>query len=95
MVEEEILPLTSRSLAGVCPFEESISVWFETDTVGNAKATELDIVESWEVEKKNLFAIFPIGATIQDSSKRKRSDDSSLFQTLVLQKLYNIRLKLT
>jgi len=27
------------------------------------------------VEKENLFANFPIGATIQDGGKRKRSDD--------------------
>jgi len=26
------------------------------------------------VEKENLFANFPIGATIQDGGKRKRSD---------------------
>ncbi len=29
-----------------------------------------------EKEKGNLFADFPIGATIQDGSKRKRSDES-------------------
>ena len=45
MAEEEVLPLTSRLLAGVCSFEESIPMWFEKDTVGNAKATKLDIVE--------------------------------------------------
>ena len=28
-----------------------------------------------EKEKGNLFADFPIGATIQDGGKRKRSDD--------------------
>ena len=27
------------------------------------------------VEKENLFTNFPIGATIQDGGKRKRSDD--------------------
>jgi len=27
------------------------------------------------VEKMNLFAIFPIGATMQDGGKRKRSDE--------------------
>ena len=30
------------------------------------------------VEKENLFANFPIGTTIQDGGKRKRSDDSDL-----------------
>jgi len=35
----------------------------------------LVIVEELKVEgKKNLFAIFPIGTTIQDSGKRKRSN---------------------
>ena len=43
--------------------------------VGNTEAWELDVVEELKVEgKKNLFAIFSIGATIQDSGKRKRSD---------------------
>ena len=45
IAEEEVLLLTSILLAGVCPFEESIPMWFETDMVGNAKATKLDIVE--------------------------------------------------
>ena len=43
--------------------------------VGNAKAWELDIVKELRVEKKNLFAIFPISATMQDGSKRKKSND--------------------
>ena len=30
----------------------------------------------FEREKDNLFAEFPIGATIQDGGKRKRSDDA-------------------
>ena len=71
VVEEEVLPLTSRSIAGVCPLEESIPVWFEEDTVGNAEAVKLDIVEGLREEKRNLFAIFPIGAAIQDGGKRK------------------------
>jgi len=42
--------------------------------VGNAKACKLDVVDGLEVEEKdNLFAIFPIGATMQDDGKRKRS----------------------
>ena len=45
IAEEEVLLLTSILLAGVCPFEESIPMWFETDMVGNAKATKLDIVK--------------------------------------------------
>ena len=41
----------------------------------NTKACELDVVEELKVEERdNLFAIFPIGATIQDGGKRKRSN---------------------
>ena len=37
------------------------------------------MVEELKVEeKKNLFAIFLIGATMQDGSKRKRNDDSHM-----------------
>jgi len=32
--------------------------------------------------KMNLFAIFPIGATIQDGGKRKRSDVVTITVTL-------------
>ena len=71
VAEEEVLPLTSRSLAGVCPLEESIPMWFEEDMVGNAEAVELDVVEGLREEKRNLFAISPIGAAIQDGGKRK------------------------
>jgi len=45
-------------------------------------------------ENDNLFADFPIGATMQDGGKRKRSDMtdipfSSLVQTLSLLQLYS------
>ena len=47
---------------------------FEESMVGNAKACKLDVVDELEVEEKdNLFAIFPIGTTMQDGGKRKRS----------------------
>ena len=44
----------------------------------------LDLLK-WD-EKENLFANFPIGATIQDGGKRKRSDeyDSDIILTLTL-----------
>ena len=58
-------------LADTCPVEMFIPVWFEGDTVGNARACCLDVVEELRVEKRNLFAIFPIGATIQNGGKRK------------------------
>ena len=38
------------------------------------------MVKELKVEEKfNLFAIFPIGATMQDSGKRKRSDDITYY----------------
>ena len=33
----------------------------------------LVVVEELKVEERNLFAIFPIGATIQDGGKRKEA----------------------
>ena len=68
-----VLPLTLLLLAGSCPVELSIPVPFEENTVGNAEVCDLDIVEELIVEEKNLFAIFPIGTTIQDGSKRKEA----------------------
>ena len=55
----------------------SIPMSFVEDIVGledlilRAVFEDLLFVE----EKKDLFTKFPIGATIQDGSKRKRSDD--------------------
>jgi len=38
------------------------------------------MVKELKVEEKfNLFAIFPIGATMQDSGKRKRSNDITYY----------------
>ncbi len=61
-------------LAGTCSVEMSIPVQFKGDIVGNAKACNLGIVEELKVEERNLFAIFPIDTTMQDGSKRKRSN---------------------
>jgi len=46
------------------------------DIVGNRFALLESVVELLKkvVEKSGLFANFPIGATIQDGGKRKRSD---------------------
>ena len=68
-----VLPLTSQLLAGSCPVGLSIPVPFEGNTVGNAEACDLGVVEELKVEERNLFAIFPIGATIQDGGKRKEA----------------------
>jgi len=52
----------------------SIPVLLVGNTVGKGNCCELDVIEKLKVEGElNLFAIFPIGATIQDSGKRKRS----------------------
>jgi len=48
---------------------------FEDSMVGKMNSCELDIIEELKVEEiMNLFAVFPIGATMQDGGKRKRSD---------------------
>ena len=44
------------------------------DIVGKRfESCEIDVVEELREEKGVLFAIFPIGATMQDGGKRKRS----------------------
>ena len=68
-----VFPLTSQLLAGSCPVELSIPVPFEGNTVGNAEACDLGVVEELKVEERNLFAVFPIGATMQDGGKRKEA----------------------
>ena len=35
LLEEEVLPLTSKSLTGAGPARKSIPVWYEENTVGN------------------------------------------------------------
>ena len=75
---EGVLPLTSTLLLGEVPEDLSIPILLVGNTVGKENCCELDvIVELKVVGKKNLFAIFPIGATMQDGGKRKRSDCSS------------------
>ena len=58
------------------------------DIVGKRfESVELVVVEELKVEERNLFTIFPIGATIQDGGKRKEA-----MLTLVLVKIVKIRL---
>ena len=46
------------------------------DIVGKRfESVELVIIEELKVGERNLFAIFPIGATIQDGGKRKEAID--------------------
>ena len=50
------------------------------DIVGKRfESVELVVVEELKVEERNLFAIFPIGATIQDGGKRKEAMITCLF----------------
>jgi len=54
----------------------SIPIPFIEDIVGLVESLLRFIVEMLTifVEKDNVFTIFPIGATMQDSGKRKRSN---------------------
>ena len=76
---EEIgfLPLTSESETGICPVGMSISMLFTKDTTGKEVLMLGAVIEVLRFvgEKKDLFAVFPIGTTIQDGGKRERSDD--------------------
>ena len=61
-------------MTGLVPVEWSISVLLKTFTEGNKVHWLLDrIVVLKKVGKLNLFTVSPIGATIQDGGKRKRS----------------------
>jgi len=54
------------------------------DIVGKRfESVELVVVEELKVEERNLFAIFPIGATIQDGGKRKEAM-SSIMMTMMI-----------
>ena len=76
---EEIgfLPLTSESETGICPIGMSIPMLFTKDTAGKEVLTLGTIIEVLRFvgEKEDLFTVFLIGATIQDSGERERSDD--------------------
>ena len=77
---EEDLPLTSTLFLGEAPEDLSISMLLIRNMVGKEDCYELDIVVELKVEGKiNLFAIFLISATMQDSGKRKRSVVIHLF----------------
>ena len=70
------LPLTSKLNAGACPGDLSIPISFIQDIVGKEGLSfgELIVEGLKDEETKNLFIIFPIGTTMQDGSKRKRSE---------------------
>ena len=79
MEDKGFLPRTSGLLVRTRPDWLSIPMFISKDIVGKRFLTLKAVVEllKGEVEKDNLFADFPIGATIQDGGKRKKSDDSS------------------
>ena len=77
---EEVLLLTSKPFIGTNPIGRSIPVQLAENTVGKMKSCKLVVVEKLKVEgKMNLFAIFLIGATMQDGGKRKRSNCICLY----------------
>ena len=57
----------------------SIPISFLVDIVGKGELVLDAIVEMLKLlrEKENLFANFPIGTTIQDGGKRKRSGNKA------------------
>ena len=73
----------------------SIPMPFTEDIVGIVELSLRVMVEVLRIaeEKENLFAIFPIGTTMQDGGKRKRSVLSSMLNNLyIVMKKYNILL---
>ena len=72
---EEVLPLTLMLFLGEVPEDLSIPMLLVGDTVSKENCCELDVIVKLKVGGKlNLFTIFPIGTTMQDGGKRKRSD---------------------
>jgi len=62
----------------------SIPMSFAVDIAGKEVLTLKAVVEELKFveEKGNIFADFPIGATIQDGGKRKRSDGHNMLELL-------------
>jgi len=70
---EEVLPLISMLFLGEIPEDLSIPVLLVGVMVGKENCCELDVIVELKVGGKlNLFAIFPIGTTMQDGGKRKK-----------------------
>ena len=75
--EVTFLPHTSLLLERTHPVWLTIPMLDSEGIVGKGLLRKESIFEllRFEREKDNLFADFPIGATIQDGGKRKRSDE--------------------
>ena len=70
----EDLPLVSLLVTGLVPVDLSIPVLVQVFTVGKKVCRLWDVIVVLKIRgKMNLFAVFPIGATMQDSSKRKEA----------------------
>ena len=74
--EMTFLPHTSLLLERTHPVWLTIPMLDSEGIVGKGLLRKESVFEllRFEREKDNLFADFPIGATIQDGGKRKRSD---------------------
>ena len=71
----EVLPLELLLMTGLVPVDLSTPVLELSFTVGKKVCKLRDVIVVLKVEgEMNLFAVFPIGATMQDGGKRKRSD---------------------
>jgi len=79
-------------LLGEVPKDLFIPMLLVGNTVGKETCCELNVIVELKVEVKlNLFAIFPIGTTIQDGGKRKRNDvDQILTKLKVYFKIFYI-----
>ena len=75
--ETGFLPLISVSETGICPVGISIPMLFTKDTAGKEVLMLGTVIEVLKFvgEKEDLFAVFPLGVTIQDGGKRERSDE--------------------
>jgi len=75
--EAGFLPLTSNLEVGTCPVGMTIPMSVAEDIVGIEDLTlrAVIVVLKFVGEKMDLFTIFPIGTTILDGGKRKRSND--------------------
>jgi len=75
--ETGFLPLISESKTGICPVGMFIPMSFTKDIAGKEVLTLGAVIEVLKFvgEKEDLFAVFPIGTTIQDGGKRERSDE--------------------
>ena len=73
---KEVLSLTLTLLPGEVSEDLSIFMVLVENMVGKEICSELGVIVELKVGGNlNLFAIFPIGATMQDGDKRKRSNE--------------------